>query len=60
MCEVHGADWGGTFAGWMQQLLDDLANGISNAFSVFMHDETARNFSELRMLVVPGSNTGGE
>ena len=55
MCEEHVQDCGGRFSGWMQKLLDDLSDGVANAFSVFMHDETVRHFSKTPMLVVPGS-----
>ena len=53
MCDEHGADWGGTFSGWMQKILDDLSKGVSNAFSVFVHDETQRHFAGVPMLTVP-------
>ena len=55
MCEEHAQDWGGRFSGWMQKLLDDVSDGVANAFSVFMHDETMRHFSKTPMLVVPGA-----
>ena len=55
MCEEHAQEWGKTFSEWMQKLLDDLGDGVANAFSVFMHDETMRNFSKTPMLVVPGA-----
>ena len=53
MCTDHGADWGGTFSGWMQKILDDLGKGVNNAFSVFVHDETQRHFAGVPMLTVP-------
>ena len=56
MCNDHGKEWGGTFSTWMQKLLDDISEGLSNAFSVFVHNETNRNFHAEAMLVVPGSN----
>ena len=33
--------------------LDDLSDGVTNAFSMLMHDETRRHFSKTPMLVVP-------
>ena len=37
----------------MQHVLDDMANGVSNAFSEFVHAETVRNFKDVPMLVLP-------
>ena len=34
-------------------ILDDLSDGVANAFSMFMYDETKRHFSKTPMLVVP-------
>ena len=34
-------------------VLDDMANGVSNAFSEFVHAETVRNFKDVPMLVLP-------
>ena len=56
MCSEHGADWGGIFSGWMQKILDDLSKGVSNAFSVFVHDETRRHFEDVPMLTVPSGS----
>ena len=56
MCSEHGADWGGIFSGWMQKILDDLSKGVSNAFSVFVHDETQRHFASVPMLTVLASS----
>ena len=39
-------DWGGTFAGWMQKILDEFEGGVGNAFSAFVHNETARCFAD--------------
>ena len=35
------------------KILDDLSDGVANAFSMFMYDETKRHFSKTPMLVVP-------
>ncbi len=56
MCGEHGVEWGGIFSGWMQKILDELTNGVSNAFSVFVHDETYRSFAAVPMLAVPSSS----
>ena len=53
MCDEHAQEWGGTFSQWMQKNLDDLSDGVANAFSMFMYDETKRHFSKTPMLVVP-------
>ena len=53
MCDEHAQEWGGTFSQWMQSVLDDLSDGVANAFSMFMYDETKRHFSKTPMLVVP-------
>ena len=53
MCDEHAQEWGGTFSQWMQKILDDLSDGVANAFSMFMYDETKRHFSKTPMLVVP-------
>ena len=53
MSDLHADDWGGIFSGWMQHVLDDMANGVSNAFSEFVHAETVRNFKDVPMLVLP-------
>lgn len=56
MCVEHGVNWGNTFSGWIQKVLDDLMDGVGNAFSVFVHAETMRCFSDTAMLEIPGSN----
>ena len=55
MAEVFGADWAGLFAELVQQVLNDLAEGRSNALSVFMHNETKRVLAETPALLVPGA-----
>ena len=42
MAEAHGEDWAELFAEMVQQVLNDLGEGRSNALSVFMHNETKR------------------
>ena len=59
MCEEHALNWGGVFSGWVQKILDDLADGVTNAFSTFMHDETVRNFNNTLMLVMPPETSCG-
>ena len=55
MSAEHADDWGGFFSGWMQKVLDDMTNGVSNAFSEFVHAETVRNFKDVPMLVLPAT-----
>jgi len=55
MCAEHGLDWGNVFSGWIQKVLDDLMDEVGNAFSVFVHAETSRCFSDSHMLAIPGS-----
>ena len=38
-----------------KKVLNDYTDGMDNAFSAFVHDETVRNFKEAEMLVVPGA-----
>jgi len=52
MLAEHGKDWAAVFSGWVQELLDD--EGKSNAFSLFVHNETCRVFSDTPALHVPG------
>ena len=51
MIAEHQAMWGSVFSGWMQAALDDKR---SNAFSIFVHNETARVLSGSMALCVPG------
>ena len=46
------ANWASLFAGWMQKVLDDER---SNAFSLFVHNETCRVFHGTVALQVPGA-----
>ena len=54
MVNEHGEEWGSTFAGWMQQVLDEMTQeGGSNAFSSFVHRETLRCLSDQPALRIP-------
>ena len=48
----HGQAWAKTFSGKVQKVLDDER---SNAFSVFVYNETRRVFQGMEALPVPGS-----
>ena len=52
-CE-HGENWGGTFAAWLQKVLDGLRDGVFDAFSLFVYNETRRCILIVPMLSVPG------
>ncbi len=52
MVTEHKENWATTFSGWVQGLLDDET---SNAFSVFVYNETCRIFKDTAALHVPGS-----
>ena len=52
MVAEHSERWAEVFSTWMQSLLND---GRSNAFSIFVHDETRRVFSGVAALHVPGT-----
>ena len=54
MAEAHEEDWAELFAELVQQVLNDLAEGRSNALSVFMHNETKRVLADTPALLVPG------
>ena len=55
MANEHDQEWGSTFAGWMQQVVDEMAQeGGSNAFSNFVHRETLRCLSDQLALRLPG------
>ena len=55
MAEAHEEDWAELFAEMVQQVLNDLVEGRSNALSVFMHNETRRVLAETPALIVPGA-----
>ena len=52
MVTQHGPHWASTFSGWVQAVLDDER---SNAFSVFVYNETRRVFHQVQALHVPGT-----
>ena len=54
MAETHGENWAELFAQLVQQVLNDLKEGRSNALSVFMHNETTRVLADTPALLVPG------
>ena len=49
----HANTWGTVFVGWMKNVLDCFHNGKSNAFSVFVHDESCRVFHGSAVSHVP-------
>ena len=55
MAEAHGEDWAELFAEMVQQVVNDLGEGLSNALSVFMHNETKRVLANTPALIVPGA-----
>ena len=55
MSEEHQMNWGGVFSGWTQKVIDDHSAGMDNAFSVFLENETVRNFKDKVMLVLPAA-----
>ena len=54
MSTEHDEIWGSMFASWLQTVLNELQDGIHNAFSTFMYKETRRCLSQIPMLSVPG------
>ena len=55
MAEAHGEDWAELFAELVRKVLNDLAEGRSNALSVFMHNETKRVLAQTPARLVPGA-----
>ena len=53
MLQEHGDRWLDVFMEWMQRLLGEEENGVANAFSVFVHNETRRCFDGVPALRVP-------
>ena len=51
MVSLHGEQWGATFASWVQTVMNDER---SNAFSVFVYNETRRVFLDHVAIHVPG------
>ena len=55
MVDEHDVNWGSTFAGWVQQIVEDMASGKgNNAFSMFMHNEWGRCLSDEPAIRLPG------
>ena len=55
MADVMGEDWAETFAQIMQNIINDLSEGKTNALSEFVHRETKRVLTTAPALVVPGA-----
>ena len=55
MCVEHHVNWAQVFCGWTQKVIDDLADGMDNAMSVFVGNETKRNFKDKAMFVLPAA-----
>ena len=56
MAEAHGENWAELFAQLVQQVLNDLAEGRSNALSVLMHNETRRVLSGTLAVLALGAS----
>ena len=48
-----GVNWGGTFAFWIQRVLNDIESGANNSFSLFVNAETRRVLDKVPALMVP-------
>ena len=55
MAENCEEDWAQMFAEMIQGVMNDLANGKTNALSLFMHKETQRVLGETPALMMPGA-----
>ena len=53
MHEEHGDEWVKLFVGWIQGVLNQIHDGATNAFSIFVCNETARCFSADLGLILP-------
>ena len=56
MCEDNNERWGHTYCGWMQKVLNAVADEQTNALSVLVHDEATSNFNAMPMLVLPAES----
>ena len=56
MVDLHGAAWGGLFAEQLQNVLEQLADGNSSAFSQYVHNETMRVLTRVETLRIPGTS----
>ena len=54
MMQEHDIHWGGEFAQVMQKIVTDIEQGIVNAFSMFVHNETRRSLQLEPLLSLPG------
>ena len=57
MVKAHGKGWGVCFAGYMQRVMEQHQEGVSNAFSQFVYNEACRVFHEVAALHVPEGPT---
>ena len=53
MHEEHGDEWVKLFVGWVQGVLNQIHDGTTNAFSMFVYTETVRCFGGVLGLVLP-------
>ena len=53
MHEEHGDEWVKLFVGWIQGVLNQIHDGATNAFSIFVYNETVRCFSADLGLILP-------
>ena len=53
MLDAWGVNWGGTFASWIQGVLNDIESGANNSFSLFVNAETRRVLDKVPALMVP-------
>ena len=56
MAEIHGENWAELFAQQVQNVINDLAAGRSDALSVFMYNESRRVLSDTPTLLVLGAS----
>ena len=53
MVQMHGTNWGNVFAGYIQRLLEQHIEGVTNELSQFVHNEACRVFHDKAALHVP-------
>ena len=53
MASEHKGNWGGLFAQWAQEVVDQCRAGQLNAFSLFVTSETRRCFDSVPQLLCP-------
>ena len=56
MAEIHGENWAELFARQVQNVINELVAGRSDALSVFMYNESRRVLSDTPTLLVPGAS----